>query len=334
MPNHQSDGKGALTSLAGRLISCHADSRTEKLLRAFHPSDEKSADLVQLKVNFTFDETSLVKALDASCADVAHFWQGQEHVVHLRRDQEHAWISRDPSHAENLLLLSQARARVLVGHDSSHDASVTARPAVASLSAWATFNEVFPLHASAVCQESDGLVLVGEGGRGKTTTALALAMCGWDLIADDRCFVNTQNEELLIHALYRTSIVTSEVANRFPELLGEHIGITVEGKIASYLPKTIKFAQSTKLRGLVLLSPNHSEPYQMTRLTPREALAAWQQGLMFADSSLSPERSLFSLLTKASRTVPAWRMNLGWDFAMIDRVLRNHLESMKVESTS
>jgi serine kinase of HPr protein (carbohydrate metabolism regulator) len=217
---------------------------------------------------------------------------------------------------------------VFVDHDSSHDASVMARPAVESISAWATHNEVFPLHASAVSREDDGLLLVGEGGRGKTTTALALAMCGWDLIADDRCFVNTQNEELFMHALYRTSIVTSEVANRFPELLGEHFGITVEGKIATYLPKTIKFAQSSKIRGLVLLSQNHDEPYQMTRLTPREALTAWQQALMFADISRSPERSLFSLLTKASRNVPAWRMNLGWDFQKLDKILRRHMEKI------
>jgi len=137
-----------------------------------------------------------------------------------------------------------------------------------------------------------------------------------------------------MHALYKTSIVTSEVANRFPELMGEHIGITVEGKFASYLPKTIKFAQSAKIRGLVLLSQNHDEPYRITRLTPREALAAWQQAFMFTDISLSPERSLFSLLTKVSRTVPAWRMNLGWDFAEIDRVLRNHMESMNNELMS
>jgi len=324
MAEQQSAGKHAITSLAGRLISCHADSHTERLLQAFDPADENTEGLVQLKVDFTFDETSLTKTLEASSADFAH----------LRRGHEHAWITHHPRHAETLLLSLPAQSRLFVDHDSNHEASMTARPAVASISAWATYNDVFPLHASAVCQESDGLVLVGEGGRGKTTTALALAMCGWNLIADDRCFVNAQNEDLLMHALYKTSIVTSEVANRFPELMGEHIGITVEGKFASYLPKTIKFAQSAKIRGLVLLSQNHDEPYRITRLTPREALAAWQQAFMFTDISLSPERSLFSLLTKVSRTVPAWRMNLGWDFAEIDRVLRNHMESMNNELMS
>ena len=324
MPEQQSDGKYAITSLAGRLISCHADSHTERLLQAFDPAAENVGGLIQLKVDFTFDETSLTKALEASPADSAH----------LRRGLEHAWITRHPRHAETLLLSSPPRSRLFADHESIHEASMTARPAVASISAWATHNEVFPLHAGAVCHESNGLVLVGEGGRGKTTTALALAMCGWSLIADDRCFVNAQNEELLMHALYKTSIVTPEVANRFPEMLGEHIGITVEGKIASYLPKTIKLAQTAKIRGLVLLTRNNDDPYQMTRLTPNEALAAWQQAFKFTHISLSPERSLLSLLAKASRTVPAWRLNLGWGFAEIDRVLRNHMESIKVESTS
>jgi hypothetical protein len=324
MPEQHSDRKYAITSLAGRLISCHADSHAERLLQAFDPAAENIGDLIQLKVDFTFDETSLTKALEASPADSAH----------LRRGQKHAWITRYPRHAETLLFSTQARARLFADHQSIHEASLMARPAIASISAWATSNEVFPLHASAVSREDDGLLLVGEGGRGKTTTAIALAMCGWNLVADDRCFVNAQNEDLLLHALYRTSIVTSEVANKFPELLGEHIGVTAEGKIASYLPKTIKFAQSAKIRGLVLLTRNNDDPYQMTRLTPHEALAAWQQAFMFTHISLSPERSLFSLLAKASRTVPAWRMNLGWDFAVIDRVLRNHVESIKVGSTS
>jgi hypothetical protein len=318
MPEQQSAGKHVITSLAGRLISCHADSHTERLLQAFDPADENTEGLVQLKVNFTFDETSLTKTLEASSADFAH----------LRRGHEHAWITHHPRHAETLLLSTQSRARLFVGHEAGRDATITARPAIASVSAWATRNELFPSHASAACREDDGLLLVGEGGRGKTTTALALAMCGWSLIADDRCFVNAQDEALLMHGLYRTTIVTPNIADRFPEFLGNHIGVTSEGKIATYLPTQIAFGKSAKLRGLVLLSQNHDEPYQMTRLTPHEALAAWQQTFMFSHPSLSPERSLFSLLTKASRTVPAWRLNLGWDFQKLDKVLRHHLEEV------
>ena len=318
MPEQQSDGKYAITSLAGRLISCHADSDTKKLLRAFDVTHENCEKIVELTLNFTLDETSLAKAFDVPRADSAL----------LRRGHEHAWISRYPRHAETLLLSSQSRARLFVDHEAGHDATITARPAIASVSAWATHNAMFPSHASAVCREDDGLLLVGEGGRGKTTTALALAMCGWSLIADDRCFVSAQDEALMIHGLYKTTIVTPDIAGKFPELLGDHIGVTSEGKIATYLPTQIAFAKSAKLRGLVLLTQQHDDPYQMTRLTPREALQAWQQTFMFTHISLSPERSLFSLLTKASRTVPAWRLNLGWDFQKIDKVLRRHMEEI------
>ena len=294
MPEHQGDGKHSITSLAGRLISCHADSDTKKLLRAFDLAHENCEYSVDLTLNFTFDETSLAKAFDAPRADSAL----------LRRGHEHAWISRFPRHAETLLLSSHPRARLFVDHEASHDSTITARPAIASVSAWATHNEMFPSHASAVSREDDGLLLVGEGGRGKTTTALALAMCGWNLI------------------------VSPDVAGRFPELLGEHIGVTSEGKIATYLPTQIAFGKSAKLRGLVLLTQQHDHPYRMTRLNPHEALAAWQQTFMFTHPSLSPERSLFSLLTKVSRTVPAWRLNLGWDFQMLDKTLRRHMEEI------
>ena len=235
MPEHQGDGKHSITSLAGRLISCHADSDTKKLLRAFDLAHENCEYSVDLTLNFTFDETSLAKAFDAPRADSAL----------LRRGHEHAWISRFPRHAETLLLSSHPRARLFVDHEASHDSTITARPAIASVSAWATHNEMFPSHASAVSREDDGLLLVGEGGRGKTTTALALAMCGWNLIADDRCFVNAQDEALMVHGLYKTTIVSPDVAGRFPELLGEHIGVTSEGKIATYLPTQIAFGFSS-----------------------------------------------------------------------------------------
>jgi len=329
VPNQHDDSRRVVTSLAGRLISCTAGSDTAKLLHAIDATSEPADSSVELSVDFALDETSLTKALEASHFDVAHVRRKQEHAVLLRRGSQHAWISRNPRHAETLLIASPSQARLLVDSKSSRDSTISARPAIASISAWATHHELFPLHASAVSQENDGLILVGEGGRGKTTTALALGLRGWNLIADDRCFVDSKDQMLSVHGFYRTSIVTQDIARKFPDMLGEYIGTTNEGKVATQLPTTMSFARSAKLRGLVLLNRENGAPYRMTRLQPREAFAAWQQTFMLTHPSLSPERSLFSLLTRAYRSVPASRMTLGWDFEMLDDVLRRHLEELK-----
>ena len=322
IPQRRSKGDSATTSLAGRLISCHADSGTKTLLRAFDLEHTTDPTSVELALHLTLNEDALGAAFDVTHTDHAHWRQGQQH----------AWTSQAPRHTETLLISTPSRARLFVDHETCRDATIAARPATSSVSTWATHHELFPLHASAVCRNGDGLLLVGEGGRGKTTTALALAMCGWNLIADDRCFVNVQDEALFMHSFYRTTIVTSLVANRFPELLGEHIGTTTEGKIASYLPTGIAVSKSARLRGLVLLNQQLDEPYQMTRLTAREALAAWQQTLKLVRQPLGPDRTLFSLLTTAARTVPAWQINLGWDFQMLDKTLRRHLNALDATS--
>ncbi|WP_149824157.1 hypothetical protein [Streptomyces tailanensis] len=48
------------------------------------------------------------------------------------------------------------------------------------------------LHASAVTQNGDAVLTLGDKGAGKTTTALLLARAGWELLANDRVFVRPE----------------------------------------------------------------------------------------------------------------------------------------------
>lgn len=53
------------------------------------------------------------------------------------------------------------------------------------------------LHSSAVVRPEDGATLLTLGGKGagKTTTALLLASCGWQLLANDRVWVRPSGEK-------------------------------------------------------------------------------------------------------------------------------------------
>lgn len=317
MSKNQPDGGKVITSLAGLQISCHADSATRPMLQSFVPTASDLHKSTSLEISIALNECALDQALGTSSTA----------STHLRRGNDHAWINEQPRQLQTLVMATPSHARLLVDDSFGHDAAIVARPVFESIAAWATYNNIFPLHASAVEFAGNGLLFVGGSGRGKTTTALALATHGWKLIADDRCFLTNRDNDFELHALYATTVVTQDVARRCSELIGEHIGTTREGKIAAHLPHHMKFSRNARLRGVVLLDHQHNEPYCLTKLGTREAIFAWREALIPTQRLLGSATSLFSLMTNVSRVIPTWRLNLGWDFRLLESTLRQLTET-------
>ena len=318
MQKNQNGVAKVTTSLAGLQISCSADSATKSMLRSFVATASTQQSSTDLEIQITQEQHKLGEA-------IGKFGSAS---THLRHGNDHAWINQKPRCLETFVVATPSQARLLLDECADHDAATSARPASHSIATWATYNSIFPLHASAVSLQGDGIIFVGEGGRGKSTTALALASHGWNLIADDICFLTARGKVYELHGLYATTIVTEEVAQRCTKFVGERIGATQEGKIASFLPREITSVPSARLRGLVFLNWNDDEPYRLTRLGTREALFGWQEAFRPTQRVLAPATSLFTLMTNASRNVPAWQLNIGWDFKSIDRTLR---QQMKVD---
>jgi len=317
MPKFNDDFANVVTSLAGLQISCHSDSATAPMLQSFAPTATDLHKATSLHISIALDEHGLDEALG----------RGGTASTHMRRGNDHAWINEQPRRLQTLVMDTPSHARLLVDETFVRDAAVMARPVAESIEAWATQNDVYPLHASAVEFGGNGVLFVGESGRGKTTTALALATRGWALIADDRCFLTDREGDYELHGLYASTVVTKEVADRNGELIGEHIGVTREGKIAARLPPHMKFTRNARLRGVVILNHQHDEPYSLTKLGTRAAISAWQEALLPTQRLLGSATSLFSLLINVSQQIPIWRLNLGWEFRLLDRALRQLTET-------
>jgi hypothetical protein len=247
---------------------------------------------------------------------------------HFRRGREHLWMAPTPQQLQRLFF-DEDRAELILNSRSLTDGAIRARPSVDSISAWATAHNIFPLHASAVVLGSDALIFVGDGGRGKTTTALALASSGWSFLADDRCFLSSDEGGLSVSGLYQTAILTPAIAERFPEFLGHKLGETHEGKIACELPKTVTLAKSARIRGVVAVSHGRGEAYRLERLGYRDALSTWQQTLIPAIQALGPTKEILSVLARAVRALPVWSFTLGWNFDRIDTALRQHVDEIR-----
>jgi hypothetical protein len=72
-----------------------------------------------------------------------------------------------------------------------------------SLLEWALADRALALtHAAAVGTGRGGVLLVGKGGKGKSTTAFACVAAGWSLVSDDYCVLTTQGAPSA-HAIFR-----------------------------------------------------------------------------------------------------------------------------------
>lgn len=84
--------------------------------------------------------------------------------------------------------------------------------------AWWREHDGLLLHAGAVGTEHGGALLVGKGGVGKSTTALACMEAGMHYLSDDYCLL-THRPDAVIHSLYCTAKLHGADVQRFPALL-------------------------------------------------------------------------------------------------------------------
>jgi hypothetical protein len=83
---------------------------------------------------------------------------------------------------------------------------------------WLASQGVQQLHAAAVGTPSGGVLVVGKGGSGKSTVALASLAAGF-LYAGDDYVAASLDEEPVVHSLYSSGKIEPHHVERFPHLL-------------------------------------------------------------------------------------------------------------------
>jgi hypothetical protein len=171
---------------------------------------------------------------------------------------------------------------------------------------------VFALHASCVARNGRGLLIAGDSGSGKSSTALSLIQQGWDWLADDIVLFEPSPTARL-RALARGFAFHATLAERVSGLTGT----AVADKHFADIEGLFTGRQLDQCRPVALLFPRvaGSETSRLVSLSPVEALAALlpASGGIFAGGALAQsERQLRALGTLVS-TVPAYRLLAGQD---------------------
>ena len=332
-----------IVPLAGADIDVRCGPGTEHLATAFLPTGATDVPDVT-DVTDAPEVTGGAAPLRLSVRVDAEHLDGRvpadaDGTQHLRSGGAHVWVVPTPRHLQRLDVRRDTSgapsAELVVDPGALGDGTIRARPAVDAISAWAARRGIMPVHAAAVARDGrdgrdghDGraVLLVGPGGRGKTTTALTLATRGWRLIADDRCFLEATPHGTVVHGLYGTAVLTQAMVGRLGADRWESLGRTHGGKSAHRLPPDLPVARSALL-GAVVTVDHDGEPYRVAPLPRPAAHAAWQEAFAPALQTDGPTPALLAAYARASRTHPVTRLTLGWDAGRIDDALAGLLEA-------
>ena len=181
------------------------------------------------------------------------------------------------------------------------------------------------VHGAAVGLGGRAVLLVGDGGSGKSTTALACALAGFDYLGDDYCAVEPEARK--VHMVYRTAKLFKGSLDLLPSMsdrVENRDRIDVEKGVAFLEPDHVKLARSAELSAILL--PRVGDPGLpiISPATHEDAIKAVLPstiGGLMGGTSVTPR-----LIMELVRSVPAFHLALRPDItAVVDAVAERSL---------
>lgn len=115
--------------------------------------------------------------------------------------------------------------------------------------------EVVAIHGSCISINNFGIIISGDSGTGKSTTATKLFQKGFDFIADDVCALTIQSEDILVQLAYPQQKLCKDAAVNQGYPLNSLIYLDEErDKYAIRLHNTNRFQLETRLGFMVVLN--------------------------------------------------------------------------------
>lgn len=307
-------GRPFSVRIAGRALRVTGDGDTD----AIRPAFRGVIELVELK------EAALTSLCVSVHPDPASKpgWAKLEIGSYRIRDNRLAIIRRGPSSVEEFIPGEEPRLLLEASPAALASGDLRSQPAHHALAAWLSGPRMQMVHAAAVALNGRAALLIGVGGRGKTTTALVCARAGFGFLGDDLCVVEAgdpaRGTPATVHGIYATSKLNADSRQRLQAEDWPVLGLTPSGKAAVALPPQITFQRSARLVAIVAVRARDASVPQPRRLPPRQAIQMLAStALPIASGSGTPAHWL-STAAALVREVPAFELGLDWD---LDRVL-------------
>jgi len=193
-------------------------------------------------------------------------------------------------------------------------------------------NNIVILHAAAVAT-GDGAVLIGgNSGAGKSSTALRCLVGGLNYLGDDICAVSMENDIPQAHSVYSSGKTLSTDLSKFPQLLPAlyaHFDEQYEKEIFFFNTHFAnQLASGGELRAVIIPHQDATLPIGFEKLSFAKALSV----ISSSTKSLLPDagNEMFHMLSAVLHRVPCYQFNLGSDPNKISATLTNFIAQAKV----
>ena len=187
------------------------------------------------------------------------------------------------------------------------------------LSWWLTARGYQHVHGGAVGTPSGGVLLVGRGGSGKSTTALSTLSDGRLRYAGDDYVALSGGEEPYVHSLYCSGKVHPSDLGRLPHLRAAvaNADRTEDEKAVLYVPRAFPQAVTTgfPLRAIVMPRVTERRVARIVDGTQSAALAALAPSTILQRRPPQPEA--LSKLARLVEGLPAYVLEVGSESASI-----------------
>jgi hypothetical protein len=188
------------------------------------------------------------------------------------------------------------------------------------------------VHGGAVGTAAGGVLLVGAGGAGKSTSALACIGSELGFTGDDNVLVRTTGNPI-VHSMYGSAKIAFEETARFPDLFAEVADAAVPGDTkAVTLVHRVRPADVVlefPLRAILLPRVRGRGPTRLEPASRAEALAALAPSTILSLPGAGAET--FSSLGRLASLVPSYRLVLGAERGDIPATIAGLLSSRTLE---
>ena len=186
------------------------------------------------------------------------------------------------------------------------------------------------IHAAAVGTHNGAVILGGDSGAGKSSTALRCLSNGMFYLGDDICGIESNTIEPIAYSIYSSAKLHSHDTNKFPnlaktKLLGEK-RIHDEKQMYFLSPHFDKFIKSS-LPIRAILIPNQSNgPLRIEPLSTAHVVKV----MTASTNCLLPRAGLhtFTTLSSLVRKVPCFQLHLGPNTEDIAPAIAQFLENL------
>jgi hypothetical protein len=312
-------------SIAGTAIRLQFGSERfrEQIAHAFGHLESASKSSASLTV--------LVHDL-ASAPNAAHFLEG----FTPPGEEADMWLMESP----DLMLILQRPKLVFAAVDWNTNTAYwlipdaesipyleRARPLKLLLTYWLGKQGRYFIHAAAVGNGQGGVLVVGQSGAGKTTTALSCLEAGLGYAADDHCLILLE-ESPSVHSIYGTGVLSAEDLYRFPSLApaAATSDRPAAEKVALFFDRDpkIRLCPGFSLRAILLASITDSRRTKLRPASRGEVFKAIAPSC-FMHLPMARPRAL-GCFNSLARKSPGFVLELGSDLSSTPIAIRELLD--------